>query len=112
ARQHEIALAALLGIEAEFRFARTLRRDADLAILRDVGDAGILQRLLHRLADLRARAADKALAIGQALALRIEAPVDEVGHGTIIRRLARLVDAHVPFNEAPHLPLRVTARQH
>src|SRR6185295_15512582 len=90
ARQHEIALAALLGIEAEFRFARTLRRDADLAILGDVGDAGILQRLLHRLAYLRAGAADKALAIGQALALRVQAPVDEVGHGTYPALLTRM----------------------
>src|SRR5262249_53256576 len=69
--------------EPEARLLRALSRDADFPVFRDIGDAGILQRFLHRLADLRPRAAQEALAVRQALALGIEAPVDEVGHETI-----------------------------
>jgi hypothetical protein len=80
ARQHKIPLAALSRIEPEARLLRALGGDADLAVLRHVGNAGILQALLHRFADLRAGAAQKALAVRQALALGIKTTVDEIGH--------------------------------
>src|SRR5262249_4256949 len=79
-REHKFAVSTLLRIEPEARLARALGRDADLAVLGDVRDAGILQALLHRLANLRARAAQKALPVGKALAFGIETPVYEVGH--------------------------------
>ena len=63
--------------------------------------------------DLRARAAQEALAVAEALALGIEAAVDEMGHGRFpLSRLSRLVDPHVPFDEPAHLTRRVAARKH
>ncbi len=67
-----------MRIEAEARLLRALAGDLDLALFADVGDGGILQRLLHRLANLRAGAAQEALAVGEALAFGIETPVDEM----------------------------------
>src|SRR6185369_4649252 len=82
-REHEIARPALFRIEPETRLLGALRRDADLAVFGDVGDARILERLLHRFADLRARATQETLPVGKALALGVQAPVDEIGHGTL-----------------------------
>src|SRR6185437_7283402 len=81
--EHEILFARRLGIEAEARLLRAFGGDADFPLLADVGDGGILQRLLHRFADLRARAAQEALAIGEALALGVEPAIYEIGHGVV-----------------------------
>src|SRR5258708_30769670 len=52
AGQHEIALAAFLGIKPEARLFCPLRGDADFAPLRDVSDTRILQTFLYRFATL------------------------------------------------------------
>src|SRR5262249_54325972 len=83
AGQHEILFAGGFGIEAEAWLLRALGRDADFPFLADVGNGGIFQRLLHSLADLRARAAQEALAVGEALAFRVEPAVYEIGHGVL-----------------------------
>ena len=57
----------------------------EILILRSLpmsATAAVLQRFLHGFADLRARPAQEALPVGEALALGIETPVDEVGHCT------------------------------
>src|SRR6185437_7177150 len=82
ARQHEVALAAGAWIQPKSRLRRALGRDLDLPLLADIGDRGILQRLLNRLADLRTRPAQEALPVGETLALGVQAAVDEVGHTT------------------------------
>ncbi len=69
------------GSRREARLLGALGGDLDLALFADIGDGGVLQRFLHRLADLRARATQEALAVAEALALGVEAAVDEVGHG-------------------------------
>jgi len=74
-------LAARRRIEPETWLLGALGRDLDLALLADVGDGGILQGFLHRVADLRARTPQEALPVGKAFALGIEAAVDEVRHG-------------------------------
>ena len=70
---------------------RALGRNLDLAVFADVGDGGILQRFLHGIADLRARAAQEALAVAEALAFGIETAVDEVGHGQRLSRYPALL---------------------
>ena len=53
-----------------------------------------------------ARAAKEPMAVAQALIARIEAAVDEVGHGRFpLSRLSRLVDPHVPLDQPANLSL-------
>src|SRR5262249_53126916 len=91
ARQHEIARATLLWVEPKTRLLRALGRNADLPVLRYIGNARILQALLHRLANLRARAAQDPLAIGEAFALGVQTAIDEIGHA---------IGAVIPASEA------------
>ena len=80
AGQHEFAPAAVAR-EMELRLADAVARDRDRAALAGVGDGAVGDRLVDRALDLRTGAAEEALAIAQALVARIEAAVDELGHG-------------------------------
>ena len=79
AGQHEIALATFAGIKPEPRFLGALIGDANFAFLARIGDIGIFQALLYRLADLRACAAQEPLPVGETFALGIEPAIDEKG---------------------------------
>jgi len=70
AGKHEVALAAFLGIEPEAWLSRTLSGNADFAPLGEPSATPeSFKALLYRLANLRARAAQETLAIGQGSSL-------------------------------------------
>src|SRR5205814_10710916 len=73
--QHHVTRAALA---AKARLVHAIDRDADLAAFQDILDVPVLRRFLHRPLNQRLRATQKALAILETLATRIQAPVDDV----------------------------------
>ena len=85
AGQHHVARAAFA---AEARLVHAVDRDADLAAFQDILDVPVLRRLLHRPLNQRLCTTQKALAVLQTLAARIQAPVDDV-NGHVCIRLSR-----------------------
>ena len=63
-----------------------LRRQDDFAAFVGVLDAAAAGAFMHRLADLRLGPAHEALAVGQALAARVQAAVNDV-HSVPVRPL-------------------------
>ena len=80
--QHHVARAALA---AKARLVHAIDRDADLAAFQDILDVPVLRRFLHRPLNQRLGPTQKALAILQTLATRIQAPVDDVNGHVFIR---------------------------
>src|SRR5262249_24363589 len=87
ARQHELLDAA--GAATEARLVDAVERNAHLAALQDLRDVAALRRVAHRLSHQRLGAAQEALAVLQALAARVETPVDDMHCLLAIRRLSR-----------------------
>ena len=65
----------------ELRLADAVGRDGDRAPLAGVSDRALGHRLVDRALNLGAGAAKEPLTVTQAFVARIEAAVDEVGHG-------------------------------
>src|SRR6185436_20167471 len=80
--QHHVARAALT---AKARLIHAIDRDTDLAAFQDILDVPVLRRFLHRPLNQRLGPTQKALAILQTLATRIQAPVDDVNGHVFIR---------------------------
>src|SRR5205823_14221046 len=72
---HHVARAAFA---AKARLVHAIDRYTDLATFQDILDVPVLRRFLHRSLNQRLAPTQKALAILQTLATRIQAPVDEV----------------------------------
>src|SRR5690606_6578490 len=66
---------------AKYGFVGIPGGDADFFAATGVGDAAVAQIVLHRFANLRAMALDKALAVHRALVFAVGSSVDKVGHG-------------------------------
>src|SRR5205823_14304111 len=94
-RQHHVARAALA---TKLRLVHGIDGDADLAAFQDILDVPVLRRFLHRPLNQRLRATQKALAILETLATRIQAPVDNV-NGHVSSASACLFYAHVPLDQ-------------
>src|SRR5712692_3427703 len=111
---HHVLAASGAAQVAEGRLADSLGRDRHLLAAADIRNLALAQRRLDRRLQLTPGACDEALAIAEALALRVGPPVDDV-HRCFLRvlpRLPGLVDPHIPFDEPAHLALRIAARHH
>src|SRR5882672_9365242 len=69
---------SLRPVRREGRLADPLARDRHLLAIADLGDLALAQRLLHRRLQLSASRRDEALAIAEALALRVRTTVDDI----------------------------------
>ena len=77
ARHHMLAQSARGGA-VERGFPHATRGYRDLVAVLDILDVALARAVAHRLDDLFLGAAQEALAVGQAFALGIEAPVNDV----------------------------------
>src|SRR5262245_8969750 len=109
-RQHVVMDAALTLTEP--RLVQTARRNADLAALHDVRDVATLRRLPHRPLHQRLGAPQEALPVLEALAAGIEAPIKDLHRALPKAGSTRLLDPHVPFDQAPDLTVGVAAGTH
>ena len=103
------------GIAVEGRLVNALCRQGDLAGLIGILDTAAGGAFVHRLSDERLRAPHEPLPIGEVLAAGVQAPVNDVHETALSGRgplSPRLLNAHVPLNQAANLPLGVAARYH
>src|SRR5207244_11662717 len=107
-RLHHVARAALAP---KARLIHAIDRDADLAAFQDILDVPVLRRFLHRPLNQRLGPTQKALAILERFATRIQPPVDNV-NGHVSSASACLFYAHVPLDQPADLPLGVAALDH
>ena len=82
AGQHHVAGAALA---TKARLIHAVEGDGNLAAFQHILDVAILRRLLDRALDQRLGPSQEALAVLQALAARIKAPIDDVHYHFWIR---------------------------
>ena len=79
AGEHPLAPPDVSGA-VESGFTDAVGRDADLLAIVDIGDAAAADRFIHRPLDVFPDPLDEPPPVAEALALRVQAPVDEIGH--------------------------------